>query len=360
VNRRRAREGGQAVVEITLAIIVFITVLLFGIHFTEITFTQMKVTEAAQAAIWESTSGTMHVLPRPIGNFTDVNTRVDFAVNDAMARYADFDGSLTGAGLPKQLFSQARAGSMNIRCRTNVGFNQSGAGLLLTPYQALVYDDNGGLECTSEAYIDSGGVSKIGKFLEGTNGLFNASHQTSVTQGTAGYHVCGLNKSDTTNGPCRGSFKMLIDDWGLASGGSENKQCPVLPYGLPCVGGNLNFWTAADLIYQANSVLFFTTSGADYRLLQRIVGSPFWPGGNAFASAIPGNPTSFYMGFCGEDPSLPTCTGLFTEFTPWHGDGSWWVWQTTPFAMWPQYGIAYATSSGCYLGQDCTSTANSP
>ena len=70
----RAPRRGQAIVEATLGILVFISVLLFGLHFAEITFTQMKVTEAAQAAIWDSTSGQMHVLPRVGGDFTGART----------------------------------------------------------------------------------------------------------------------------------------------------------------------------------------------------------------------------------------------------------------------------------------------
>ena len=357
--RKSLARRGQAIVETALAILVFVTVLMFGIHFTEITYTQMKVTEAAQSAVWQSTAGTMHVTPALLGDFTLVNGVVSAAMANTNARYADFDGAETGPGLPKQIFSTARAGSMNVQCNVGIGLNQSGAGILLTPYQWLVYRDNGGMQCTAEAWIDTGGVSKIGTFLEGANGFFNkrgdASHKQSVTQ-TAGYHVCGLNKAGTTNGPCRGSFSMLIDDWGMASGGSEEDTCPVYPYGIPCVAGNMAYWMSGYLVYQANSLIFGSTNGSDYRLLQTIVGTPFWPN----TSIAPLNPTSFYTAMCGEDFSQVLCVSMFMEATPWHGDGSWWVWQTSPFAMWPTYGIAWGKSSGCYLGQDCGSTANSP
>jgi len=250
----------------------------------------------------------------------------------------------------------------------NAGLRQSGATFLLAMVEAPVYEDNDGMTCRSEAWIDTGGISKIGTFLEGADGFFNkrgdASHKQSVTA-TNGYHVCGLNKSGSVNGRCLDEFAMLIDDWGLASGGTEEEVCPVMPYGLPC--GNTNYWRSGWLGYTANSAIHGTTSGADYRLLQGVVGRPFWPGGSLVASLAPGNPTSFYMAFCGEDVAAASgsvfgllCTGLFTQFTPWHGDGSWWLWQTTPFAMWFTYAGAWAGRSQCYLGQDCGSTANSP
>ncbi len=355
---------GQAIVETALGILVFVTVLMFGIHFTEVTFTQMKVTEAASAAVWGSTSGQMHIMPRTIGSFAGAGARVAASRADAQNRYDDFDGrtGTNATALPQQIFSTARPGSMRINCRMGAGLSQSGATFALAMVELPVYDDNNGMYCTAEAWIDNGGVSKIGTFLEDANGFFNnrgdASHKQSVTA-VNGYHVCGLNKSGSVNGACRGEYAMLIDDWGLASGGNEASACPVMPYGIPCV--NLNYWSSAWLGYTANSAIWGTTSGADYRLLQGVVGTPFWPGGNLGASIIPGNPTSFYMTFCGEDiGGGGLCSGLFMAFTPWHGDGSWWWWQTTPFVAWPTYGVAWAARSQCYLGQDCGSTANSP
>ncbi len=359
---------GQAIVETALGILVFVTVLMFGIHFTEVTFTQMKVTEAAQAGVWGSTAGEMHRLPRLGGTFAPAGSLVANSGMSAQQEYVDFDGrsaSLNRSALPQQVFSTARAFSMRVQCQMNAGLRQSGATFLLAMVEAPVYEDNNGMTCRSEAWIDTGGISKIGTFLEGADGFFNkrgdASHKQSVTA-TNGYRVCGLNKSGSVNGACRDEFAMLIDDWGLASGQQEASACPVMPYGVPCL--NLNFWTSAWLGYTANSAIHSTTSGADYRLLQGVVGTPFWPGGNLAASMIPANPTSFYMAFCGEDfGGGGLCSGLFTEFTPWHGDGSWWWWQTTPFAMWPTYAVAYFNSKrqqGCYLGQECNSTASSP
>lgn len=359
MSARSSSKRGQAIVESTLGILVFVTIALFGIHFTEITFTQMKVTEAAQAAIWESTAGQMHILPKnvlyPGGNFTDVDARIAAAVVDGNARYADFDGALGGGGFPKQILSTARPGSMAIKCRSGAGLPQPGAGGVLSVYEWLVYRDNGGMQCTSEAYIDVGGVQSMGKFLEDANGFFGAS-QVQSTAMTAGYHVCGLNKSGSVNGPCRGQFGMLIDDWGLASGGSEKEACPIMPYGVPCLGNNMNYWMAGNLIYQANSLAWFTQTGDDYNLVKTIVGTPAFLVWNNIPF-VPGNPTSFSLSFCGENPSAPNCVGLFTAFTPWMGDGSWWLWQTTPLAMWPTYGIAYWAASGCYLGKPCNTAS---
>ncbi|MBS1150350.1 MAG: putative pilus biosis operon protein, partial [Myxococcaceae bacterium] len=65
---RKSNPRGQAIVESVLGILVFISVLMFGLHFADVTFTQMKVTEAAQSAVWDSTAGQMHILPDIAGN----------------------------------------------------------------------------------------------------------------------------------------------------------------------------------------------------------------------------------------------------------------------------------------------------
>ena len=54
------RDRGQAVLEMSLGALLFVTVLLFGIHYAEVTFTQMKVTEAASSTMWDVTAGKMH------------------------------------------------------------------------------------------------------------------------------------------------------------------------------------------------------------------------------------------------------------------------------------------------------------
>ena len=57
VGRRRHRVGprGQGVVELALSALLMVTVLIVGIYLCEVAFLNLKVQEAANAAMWEST-----------------------------------------------------------------------------------------------------------------------------------------------------------------------------------------------------------------------------------------------------------------------------------------------------------------
>ncbi len=333
---------GQATVETVLGILVFVTVLVFGIHFAEITTLEMKVTEAAASAVWDSTSGQMHVVPF---SYSQVNRSVSQARDSAQARYADFDGrsSRPGGSPPTQVFT--KASDLKVSCGVGGGVPYSAT--LAMPFFWGIYRDNGGMWCSAEGRVQSFGASQIGSFLEGGNGFFQAKHKEGTALNT-GTKVCAVNRPRGLNGPCVGRFGMLIDDWGLANSGQENGNCPALPYGIPCLT-NINYWTAVMLAYEANSVIWNTQNGADANLIRGVFlasPSPSW--------SVLSSPTSFYMSFMGEDRG-------FLGFTPWSGDGSSWFWQSSPFYWMPTYAISYGQRHGCYLGKDCnTSTADRP
>lgn len=86
LSRRRAR--GQAVVELVLGLIVFVTILIFAIHFAEVGYLSVKVTEAAHSAIFDATGYKLHKWPRDTSPASSAASR---AGNDAQSRYQDFD-----------------------------------------------------------------------------------------------------------------------------------------------------------------------------------------------------------------------------------------------------------------------------
>lgn len=352
---RTQRPRGQAVVEALLGIIVFITVLVFGIHFAEVTVTQMKVTEAAQAAVWDSTSGEMHALP---GSFGAVNGLVSTAGASATTRYSDFEGRQMAApsASPKGLFSQAVPGSMQIQCRTGAGLRQAAGHAAMILYEAPVYRDNGGMSCHGEAMIDPFGTMKLGAglndfgFFAKSASAARASKTGSVNY-TGGYRTCAVGRSGS--GGCAGNFDMLIDDWGLASGsnmgGSEDSTCTVLPLGLPCVGFNMPFWTSAYLMYNINSLIFRTQDNSDLNMVRLVGNPPAWAWFGTYFT--PGHPTSFYLSFMGES------TGFIQPILA--GDGSLPVWFTTPFGLFfPTYVFGYTNGRECYLGKNPCNTGS--
>lgn len=354
-TRRLQRRRGQAITEASLAILVFITVLVFGIHFAEVTVTQMKVTEAAQAAVWDSTAGEMHAMPLIFGTFSTVNGNVTTAQSSATARYADWEGRqfASPSASPRGIFSRAVPGSMQVRCQMNVGLGHRAGSGLLRLFELPIYGDNGGMGCGAEASIDMFGTARVQSGLNDMNffaksaGAAKASRTGSVNY-AAGYRSCAVGRSGAGN-VCRGNFNMMIDDWGLASGsamgGSENSVCSVLPYGFPCVGMNMPFWNSANIIYQASSLMWGTQNRAEYNLVSLVSRPPVWawPG----IPYLPGNPTSFMMSFMGQG------SGFIQPLIA--GDGSLPVWFTTPFGLFHiTYTLGWVNSDECYLGkQNC-------
>jgi len=341
---RRAQRRGQATVETALGLIVFITVLIFGIHFAELTVMQMKVTEAAASAVWDSTQGQMHSLPF---SYSEVNGSVGTAQASAQARYSDFDGrrAVTRGAGPSEVFT--RGSGMQVTCGVGAGLPAYTLGVAPIPlFGTVVYRDNGGMSCSAEARTQAFG---FGPFLEGAGGFFQASQKTGTAM-NSGMKVCAVGRPSGLNGACRGRFSMLIDDWGLANGsalgGTEGSICPSLPFGFPCVGMNMPYWTLVNSIYTPWSLMFGGQNGADANLLRAAMGSlppTIW-------IPIVASPTSFHMSFYGEQT-------LHMGWTPWVGDGGGWYWQTSPHLWFPTYMAAYLSREKCYLGKKCNQTS---
>jgi len=325
---------------------VFVTILLFGIHFSEVVVTQMKVTEAGASPMWDATAGRMHTWPLDISPQPGV---INTAMAQANARYGNFDGRVVAASRrPTPSLTQVltSADGMNVQC--NPGGAAGYFPTALMPQFRLVYRDNNGMQCLAQADVRHGGVIRVMQYLEDSAGFFRARQFDGRGAGAAGvYHTCSMGRARF--GTCPQRNTMMLDDWGMSNGGgAEATMCPVIIWGIPCP--NLPYWGSTNIVYQATSIPWGVQSGADRTLVQAVYGiAPFW---------IPfiSSPTSFYMTFVGEELG-------FMGITPWATDpiGWSWVWQTTPFLFWPTYAAAYASSSGCYLGQPCNaSNANRP
>lgn len=356
---------GQGLVETVLGSIVFVTVLLVGIHFAEVMVTSMKVSEAASAPLWDATGGLHHRIPF---DTAPAQQSLTAARNEVALRYSNFDGRSVATGLPGAPAVQVltRARDMTVRC--GMGSLPPWAGTINPAYFPMFggLGGNGGARCNAEAFVQGEGSIRFGAFLEGATGFFQAQQRSGAAFSAAGgYKVCALNRPEGLNGPCRGSLSMAIDDFGLGSvsflGGNEGAQCPSVMYGLPCVSGNMPFWTATFLAYQASSLMFDTQS-SDYE--QYIEGTFYGdkPGNYTLPWTISSSPVSFHMSFTGENTEVgPWGIGgpAFTAFTPWASDPILfsWYWNGSPYLM--PFGvplIAHLNRSGeCYLGRSCGS-----
>src|SRR5262249_27624927 len=77
---------GQAVVETSLFMLVFITILVFAIHFAEIGWMTVKTQEPANSALWDATSRQMH--DTSSANWDLYKQAITFAQGNANALYA--------------------------------------------------------------------------------------------------------------------------------------------------------------------------------------------------------------------------------------------------------------------------------
>lgn len=229
-NRIRGRAArGQAVVELVLGVIVFVTVLIFGIHFAEVGALSVKVTEAQHSAIFDATGHPLHDWPK---NTSLADSAVAKAADDANSRYQDFDSRSGGGGASvSEVFT--RAEGFRVTCRIGEGPSYSQSDVTTG-----AYGDNKGVSCQSAAQVRSAGIAQ--HFLDQGAEMFNVQHHVPQT-----INVCGFGRGDCT----QRKLIMLLDDWGL-SRSNESRNCPMKMDSPGCE--NKPFWTMAESVYNAN------------------------------------------------------------------------------------------------------------
>jgi hypothetical protein len=348
--RSRRAQRGQAVVETSLGILVFVTVLMFGIFFAEVAVAGMKVTEAASSALWDSTAGKHHTIPTSYE--ADVDARLSDAMTDANDRYQDFDGRTVANGQePNLVFSAAK--DLEVECQrgNSIAFNGTAA-------TALVYRDNGGVSCNAEAMVSVREMPK--QFNEGGDGHFKAQHQDGQAL-QAGIKLCAMGRPAGLNGQCEGEMAMMMDDWGLSKSENEAKNCTAewnpspVPY-VPRPCENTNYQQGVFAIYgPAILAAERQNTQAHFRLVaQTLQGQAAALGALSLAAV-----NAMQMSAQGEDSS-------FLPFIDEGPAGSWkrFLWPTTPMttgSKFPIYGASYVKRERCYLGRDCNlSTRDAP
>lgn len=300
--RRRAR--GQAVVELVLGLIVFVTVLIFAIHFAEVGFLSVKVTEAQHSALFDATGYKLHTWPT---NTQPSKNAVSKATSDANKRYGDFD-SLTSSNKGKtvsEVFTRAR--SLNVQCKLGGGpsYSQGSA-------TTNAYGDNGGVNCQTSAEVSAIGIPQ--HFLDQGKGFFKEQQYKPLT-----IPVCGIGRGNCS----RAKLTMLLDDWGLM-GAKESKNCQMSMDSPGCQ--NSPFWDMSESVYKKNggSVGMMGTMFA-----VRIVGMS------------PVNESQFWMSAEGEEKT-------FNQKISSEGTKQFY---TTPYLK--EYQQSYSKRSTCWLGVKC-------
>jgi hypothetical protein len=310
----RASQRGQGTTELALGLLLFVTVLIFGIHFAEVGYLSLKVQEAATSALWDTTSAEMHSLPndfQPLSQLISSDTPGKLATE----RYEDFDGRTSKQGRARmvQLFTSAE--DLQVTCG-----QAGGISFQPSPSTGGVYRNVGGMSCTARAELSP--VQKFTRsFLDrGRGAFFDVPHYT-----VGAIPVCGLGR--VKGGECAGGFGILLDDWGLSSR-AEGRECKVLD-GAGC--DNDAYYRSARKVYDAHNQV----NGASEKLARAIV------------DTAPISPGRFWMSFRG-------MTSNFQEREN-GGDSDPNDWKTTPGAgsRSPEYNTSYSRRENCFLGKKC-------
>ncbi|ATB31965.1 hypothetical protein [Melittangium boletus] len=309
---------GQGTVELVLGLLVFVTVLIFGIHFAEIGYLTLKVHESATSALWDTTSAKMHTLP---GKFNALEQLISSNKPGQLAtdRYKDFDGrtSKQGGKAPEQVFTSADGLTVTCERAQDIVFKPQ------SPSKNAIYtrvykQDVGGMTCNATAEL-SPSKRLIRTFLDqGPGAFFSVPHYA-----VGAIPVCAMGRS--RNGQCAGGFGILLDDWGLA-GREESRNCVLLQN---CA--NKAYFDSTKIVYDDHN----TVNGASSNLARTIVG------------VAPIDPGKFFMSFRGMDDS-------FTDKVN-KGDKDQGSWVTTPGAKsrTTEYDKSYNGRKDCFLGAEC-------
>jgi hypothetical protein len=292
-SRSRAARG-QALVETALGLMVFVTILVFGIYFAEVGALTLKVQEAANFALWDATARVLH---DPEADQWGRRTVVEAARTAAAVRYADFDGRerMGGTGMPIQQ-AIARAMPIQVQCDAELaagvpGLAPAAAGPALATAMTV---DTQGLSCTASSRMRA---MRVGRFME--DSFFKVSHRRAA----AAFTVCAAGRA--SDGACTGRFSLLLDDWGL-SGVQEGRACPLsIDSGAPC--DNRDYYLWAERVFRANG-----GGGSAGSALAAVVG----------ADSV--NEDQFFMSFRGEEDRYEEDIG------PTHRGGQS-RWEVTPF-----------------------------
>jgi hypothetical protein len=352
---------GQATVELVLGLLVFVTVLLFGIHFAEVGMMKLRVQQAATAALWDTTGLRMHRFNTPTAD------KPDFYSSDEMrdasgrtpsqraeARFRDFDGlSAGGAGSFTQVAT--RGSRLEVRCepasvaplRPSRGGEEAAAIAKLHSAYPVVRSGGAevdGMACNARARLEIFGMPT--HLFEGRQGFFSADHVL-----TPRIPVCAFGRA--SGGECRGSVPLALDDWALsgskASHGQELSACweDCLFNGK----GNQAYKRTVERLYERYNA-FDTEKFVLPDFIRKLyTENPSVPELNN----VPVDERVFRLVFVGEDGPR-TGAGTSQPFTYKTREQDTvraidFEWATTPYA--DAYERAYKRRRECFLGTPC-------
>ena len=243
----RTHARGQSMAELVLGLIVFVTVVAFGIHFAEVGYLSVRVHEAAVSPLWDATALRVHRM-RPqqdaIGDFSTFPAIAPAVTRDANARYRDFDGRRSSNFSPSITHVFTRMDGMQVQCdvddRVEFDIPRSQRPALMEPREGNwgraipnqdlgsptdsvldgVYENVGGVTCRAEAHLRTL-PSLTTTFLEGNTGFFQEKHAV-----LRDMKACSVGRA--AGGECKGRYAILLGDFAYADT-DVSAHCPLQP-----------------------------------------------------------------------------------------------------------------------------------
>ena len=205
---------GQATVELALGSIIFVGVLLIGIHMAEYAQLALKVQEAEASALWDATHHRIQTRANDgatfDGPFHALLDESSGVAAKTRQRYRDFDGISTVNGGNVVGRALTRGSNLEVTCEEEPSLH-----FAASPSARAVLHDVGGLRCTASAKITAVRVPR--SFLQKEEGGFFRQRMFRNDP----IPVCGMGLPE--NGECHGSLSLMLNDWGLT--GDETRTC---------------------------------------------------------------------------------------------------------------------------------------
>lgn len=242
---------GQSTVEMALGLTVFVSILVWGIHFAELGFLGPKVHEAAANALWDTTARKMHRHPN---DYSPREKAIELAGSKTTERYGGFDGRTSQMGKSSMSLVFTQAKDLTVTCTADNSGDLRMEQVNLEPYEG----GSGNMLCHAGAKIQ---VFRFPRsFLDKGDGLYSVENYPSKL-GWFSFCSMGLAK----DGNCdRGKLTLMLDDWGLS--GADESQDHLLDS-----GGNEPFAGLVRKTYEATGV---SGMSAGYSMAAEIVQMP--------------------------------------------------------------------------------------
>lgn len=300
---------GQAIVETSLFMLVFVTILVFAIHFAEVGWMTVKTQEPANSALWDATSQKMH--DTFSGNWDLYQQAITFGQSQAQAKY----------GGKSYLGVRTKRQGIETRCENVPSISLPPS----KPADAAIPMKETGMGCTAKVTLEGFQFPRF--FLNTEKGFFHTE------QRKRRYSICAVGHQDNQSGQCVGRYVIELDDWGY-SGPNERKECK-LDFDGATGCDNQGYYNMVKKTYDAqvnSDGDGFSTESSD--LAKDVVGK----------NPLPGDENQLYLSFRGNESD-------YTEdLKQSHFDTKW---ETTPFKARSEYRQYSAHRDGCWLGLNC-------